>query len=748
MATVYQAVQEGPHGFENEVAIKLVHGDLIAAYPHILKMLVDEARIAARIKHPNVARILDLVEERERFYMVMDFVDGLSMRQVLDAARDTGGSIPLAPILEVLGLACRGLHAAHKQTLPDGTSLGLVHRDVKPGNILVSIEGEVKVSDFGIALFGDRLAESTAHGQLKGTPAYMSPEQVMGEKLDPRSDIFSMGLTLYTLVTTKLAFTADSPMKIAVKIAKEPLDSHADELEELLPGLGDVLAKATNHDPDERYQTAAELGAALTALHRTFEHTTTIAEMLAAGGWRPASERGEPVAGAAILTSPGVEYPVPDEEEEEETDPGLETDGDEPLDEPPAGDEPPGGDEPTVGDELPVGDEPTAGAQLLGGDEPTAGDELLPNDSEPTADHPGPVSAPGVGDPADPFDPEATPPAPDESATVVELFPAAPPVEVLLPGDSGFQPAPPAAPPRPAAPGTAAPTRPHVRPGPIPAPPRPGSAPRHRTPGAPPPGGPQPHPEHHRAQQTIPPGAGASASHRRVQPLRDYRGRVVRKPPPPPETTRVSGLEKLGVAAAFLMLAATVGTIVLVQLKADPPGDPRFVDGETVISDEQVEAAPPPVAVTPAAVTPEPSPVDAPAGLVIEDETSGKAAAAAATPVAPPVATPTPRPSPTQRTGSKGTARAADSPTPAEAATPAAVVKGSITVNTYPWSQVYIDGKERGRTPIVGLALRAGEHTVRLVFPTRDNEEMTESVTVEPGKEAKVVHRLTDGSSQ
>ncbi|HCP47739.1 MAG TPA: serine/threonine protein kinase, partial [Deltaproteobacteria bacterium] len=169
MASVYRAVLEGPHGFENEVAIKLVHPELLAAYPKVVKMAVDEARIAARLHHPNIVRILDLVEEEGCFYMVMDYVDGVSMRVVLDAARELSAQPPLGPILEVLAAACDGLHAAHGLCRADGTRLNLVHRDVKPDNIMVSMDGEVKVGDFGIATFVDRVADATAQGQLKGT---------------------------------------------------------------------------------------------------------------------------------------------------------------------------------------------------------------------------------------------------------------------------------------------------------------------------------------------------------------------------------------------------------------------------------------------------------------------------------------------------------------------------------------------------------------------------------------------------
>ena len=290
MATVYHAVQEGPHGFENHVALKLIHERLLKAHPRVVKMLVDEARVAARINHPNVLRILDLVEEANHVYMVMDFVDGISMRGVLDHARQTSTPAAIGPIIEVLSHACEGIHAAHQLKAADGSSLGLVHRDMKPGNIMVSIEGHVKVGDFGIALFADRVADSTAQGQLKGTPAYMAPEQTLGGPLDARSDVFSMGLTLYTLATNKLAFRARKAMQIALKIARESMAPHAIELESIAPGLGDVFRRACAQDPDERYHNALELGAALRKVHEQLTNPQSIPEMLTIAGWGAPAE--------------------------------------------------------------------------------------------------------------------------------------------------------------------------------------------------------------------------------------------------------------------------------------------------------------------------------------------------------------------------------------------------------------------------------------------------------------------------
>jgi len=295
MATVYHAIQEGPHGFENHVALKLIHERLLEAHPRVVKMLVDEARVAARINHPNVLRILDLVEQENRVYMVMDFVDGISMRGVLDHARETRCPAQIAPIVEVLTAACEGIHAAHQLKAADGALLNLVHRDMKPGNIMVSIDGQVKVGDFGIALFADRVADSTAQGQLKGTPAYMSPEQTLGGPLDGRSDVFSMGLTLYTLATNKLAFRARKAMQIALKIARESMEPHAVELEGIAEGLGDILRKACARDPDDRYQDAAQLGEALRLVHDKLENPQSISEMLIVAGWRATNEEGEDI---------------------------------------------------------------------------------------------------------------------------------------------------------------------------------------------------------------------------------------------------------------------------------------------------------------------------------------------------------------------------------------------------------------------------------------------------------------------
>jgi hypothetical protein len=572
----------------------------------------------------------------------------------------------------------------------------------------------------------------------------MSPEQVMGEPLDCRSDVFSMGLALYTLATNKLAFNAESPMKIAIKIASDPMDDHAEELDELLPGLGDLLEKATHKEPELRYQTAREFGDALRDLHASLSSPPSIRDMLLTAGWRPTGELPPP--------DPN-EFPrdlarqLTDDEEEEDTDPGLEAE--EPTHQRTLLEVPT--DATSVADEVTATDVPAA-AEGTGGHDETTADEATdagelsaappetpqarpgPDDVDPPEEETGEQSAPEEPASAAPFDPEATP-IEDHAPTVAGPGPRAAP-DLILPGDVGYTGAPPVPPrvPRPLPPG--------MRPPPAPQPQHPGMRPPPPPrapgpwPGPPPMGSPQ-----RPVEQTL--GAGGAQPRPRVQPVRDYRGRVVHKPPPPPEAGRAGNLEKLGVAAAFVLLLGAVAVIVVVQMLPVDVVDPRYVASDPELSDPPLndpgEAPPEEPA---AAATPDAEP---PGGAVEEEEPDAE----------PNETTPAPAPATeAPREGrSKGTSvtAAARAPTEGGEAEPTPKPKprprGTVTVNSYPWSQVFIDGRDRGRTPIVGLSIPAGPHTVRLVFPTRDNEELIEKIEVEAGREAKVVHRMTDGGA-
>jgi len=199
MADVYLAQARGDGGFEKLVAIKVMHSHL-ARTQRAVDHFLDEARLAARIHHPNVVAIQDLGKIGEDYVIVMEYVDGIDLERLLTAARAGERPVPLAIGLGILCRICDGLDAAHRATSPDGTPLGIVHRDVKTANVLVSRQGIVKVVDFGIAKAAKQVHYTIA-GETKGTPSMMAPEQRVGEQVDVRADVYSVAAVGYELVT-------------------------------------------------------------------------------------------------------------------------------------------------------------------------------------------------------------------------------------------------------------------------------------------------------------------------------------------------------------------------------------------------------------------------------------------------------------------------------------------------------------------------------------------------------------------
>jgi serine/threonine protein kinase len=199
MADVYLAQTKGEAGFEKLVAIKVMHGHL-ARNQRAVDHFLDEARLAARIHHPNVVAIQDLGKIGNDYVIVMEYVDGVDLERLLTSARQGQRPIPVAVGLGVLCRICDGLEAAHRATSPDGTPLGIVHRDVKSANVLVSRQGIVKVVDFGIAKAAKQVHYTVA-GETKGTPSMMAPEQRVGEQVDVRADVYSVAAVGYEIVT-------------------------------------------------------------------------------------------------------------------------------------------------------------------------------------------------------------------------------------------------------------------------------------------------------------------------------------------------------------------------------------------------------------------------------------------------------------------------------------------------------------------------------------------------------------------
>jgi serine/threonine-protein kinase len=199
MGEVWAARLKGTRGFQKVVALKFLLPEL-SANPSFEQMFLDEAALAARIRHPNVVQVVDLGEENEILYQVMEWVNGESLWAVMRAAAKKGG-VPLEVAARIICQVCAGLHAAHELKDDEGHSIGLVHRDVTPQNILLTPEGLAKVVDFGVAKFAGRGVAQTQAGELKGKVPYMAPEHIKGRELDRRADVFSLGILFYRVPT-------------------------------------------------------------------------------------------------------------------------------------------------------------------------------------------------------------------------------------------------------------------------------------------------------------------------------------------------------------------------------------------------------------------------------------------------------------------------------------------------------------------------------------------------------------------
>jgi Protein kinase domain len=199
MADVFLARSKGDAGFEKLVAVKVMHSHL-ARNQRAVDHFLDEARLAARIHHPNVVAILDLGKIGEDYVIIMEYVEGVDLERLLTSARQGQRPVPIPIGLAILSRICNGLHAAHNATSPDGTPLGIIHRDVKSANVLVSRQGSVKVVDFGIAKAAKQV-HFTVAGETKGTPSMMAPEQRVGEQVDVRADVYSVAAVGFELLT-------------------------------------------------------------------------------------------------------------------------------------------------------------------------------------------------------------------------------------------------------------------------------------------------------------------------------------------------------------------------------------------------------------------------------------------------------------------------------------------------------------------------------------------------------------------
>jgi len=262
MAMVWAARVKGTRGFQKIVAVKTMLSKL-SEDAQFEQMFLDEASLASQIRHPNVVEISDLGEQDGVLYLAMEWIDGVPLNQVMKTAKAAGG-VPLPIAVRIVMNACAGLHAAHELRDTKGQLIGLVHRDVSPQNILVTYDGVSKVVDFGVAKATAIGGGATRAGQLKGKVSYMAPEQVRGEAIDRRVDVFAMGIVLYALTTGKHPFRRESEAATMYTIASdEVVVSPRKFLPDYPPSLDAVLLKALAKDANARYPTASAFQRAL-----------------------------------------------------------------------------------------------------------------------------------------------------------------------------------------------------------------------------------------------------------------------------------------------------------------------------------------------------------------------------------------------------------------------------------------------------------------------------------------------------
>jgi serine/threonine-protein kinase len=266
MATVYLARATGIAGFEREVALKLTHAHL-RDEPGFVTALIDEARFAGRIRHPNVVSVLDVAESPEGVFIVMDYVEGDSLAGMARALQKRGERIPIEISLRILDEMLAGLHAAHELTDANGAPLELVHRDVTPHNVLVGIDGVSRLTDFGVARATRRLTK-TSTGLVKGKIAYMSPEQARGAELDRTCDVWAAGIVAWELFSGTRVHDGLNDAALLYKIVREAPMPLRHVRADIPRELDRVVGRALSLDPLARFASADEFAQALSEAAR------------------------------------------------------------------------------------------------------------------------------------------------------------------------------------------------------------------------------------------------------------------------------------------------------------------------------------------------------------------------------------------------------------------------------------------------------------------------------------------------
>jgi serine/threonine protein kinase len=260
MAELYVGRHVAPTGFEKVVAIKRVLPNL-SRDEGFVRMFLNEARLAASLDHSNIVHVIDFGRDGREHFLAMEYVHGKAVHQILRES-SRGNGVPMDCALMIVRGVAQALHYTHERVGSDGRPMGLVHRDVSPSNILVSYEGDVKLTDFGIAT-ATALTRATRTGSIKGKLSYMAPEQVKGEDVDRRADVFSLGVVLYELTTGRRCFYAPGEFALINRVVGGKFEKPSRVREGFPAELEAIIVKAIKVDRDERYATARDFQVAL-----------------------------------------------------------------------------------------------------------------------------------------------------------------------------------------------------------------------------------------------------------------------------------------------------------------------------------------------------------------------------------------------------------------------------------------------------------------------------------------------------
>ena len=304
MAELSLALQTGVQGFSRVVALKRVLTNH-AQRADFVEMFLDEARLAARLNHPNIVRIYELGQDGESYFLAMEYLAGEDLRDLQPRLVSADARVPPELAAHLVARAADALHFAHELTDDDGVPLGLVHRDVSPSNLIVTYDGHVKVVDFGIAKAASNVYE-TAAGMMKGKLGYLAPEQFTGVPVDRRCDVYALGIVLWELLTNVRLFVRDSAAATMAAASLGEVPPLASLRDDVPPQLAAIVNGALAHDPALRFQTAGELRDALELyLRGTVQPTPRdVAEwVVGLGGTRRAELKLAIARGANVVPS-------------------------------------------------------------------------------------------------------------------------------------------------------------------------------------------------------------------------------------------------------------------------------------------------------------------------------------------------------------------------------------------------------------------------------------------------------------